>query len=329
MIRIIKLFVAVLPLLLVLTGCSSDSSSPADTVDYRQEMRDFIMGISAYAKNINNNFIVIPQNGQELITDTGEAGGVLQSTYVHSFDATGRENLFYGYNQDDQKTPAEDKNHLLALCLLCEQNNVEVLTTDYCSTHSKMDDSFLENEQNGFISFAADHRELNDIPDYPATPYHVNNDDIGSISGAKNFLYLINGDNFSTKQDFISAVSATNYDAVIMDLYHNNKIYTHSEIEQLKTKQNGGKRLVIFYLSIGEAEDYRYYWQSDWKVGNPEFLEKEDPNWSGNYYVKYWDNDWQNVIYGNDASYLKKVVDTGFNGVYLDLIDAFEYFEED
>ena len=30
--------------------------------------------------------------------------------------------------------------------------------------------------------------------------------------------------------------------------------------EELKIKDNGGKRIVIAYLSIGEAEDYRYYW---------------------------------------------------------------------
>jgi len=80
-------------------------------------------------------------------------------------------------------------------------------------------------------------------------------------------------------------------------------------------------------MSIGEAEDYRYYWQSGWKVGNPSFLDKENPNWKGNYKVRYWDKDWQNIIYGNDNSYLKKILDAGFDGVYLDIIDGFEYFE--
>jgi cysteinyl-tRNA synthetase len=80
-------------------------------------------------------------------------------------------------------------------------------------------------------------------------------------------------------------------------------------------------------MSIGEAEDYRYYWQSDWEVGNPDWLAEENPDWEGNYKVKYWDSDWQSIFYGNDASYLKKITDAGFNGVYLDIIDAFEYFK--
>ena len=141
-------------------------------------------------------------------------------------------------------------------------------------------------------------------------------------------MYLINSEHFETKQDFINAVSATNYDVIIMDLYHNEIAYTQAEIEQLKTKQNSGKRLVVCYMSIGEAEDYRYYWQAGWQEGRPSWLEEEDPNWEGNYYVRYWETDWQNIIFGNDNSYLKKIIDAGFDGTYLDLIDAFEYFEE-
>ena len=113
-----------------------------------------------------------------------------------------------------------------------------------------------------------------------------------------------------------------------MDLYHNEKSYTSAEIDQLKTKLNGGARLIVCYMSIGEAEDYRYYWQTDWRVGNPSWLDNEDPNWRGNYYVRYWDVNWQNIVFGNDNSYLKKIVDAGFDGVYLDLVDAYEYYEE-
>jgi len=56
-------------------------------------------------------------------------------------------------------------------------------------------------------------------------------------------------------------------------------------------------------------------------------LEEENPNWEGNYKVRYWEPEWQDIIYGNDSSYLKKILDAGFDGVYLDIIDAFEYFE--
>lgn len=37
---------------------------------------------------------------------------------------------------------------------------------------------------------------------------------------------------------------------------------------------------------------------------------------------------WQQIINGNDQSYAKMILNAGFVGVYLDLIDAFEYYEK-
>jgi cysteinyl-tRNA synthetase len=317
--------------IILFTSCQDDDDDNTTSVDgnvnYRQSMRDFVIGLSDYAKSIDNSFVVIPQNGQELITNNGEEDGVLQTAYIDAIDGTGREDFLFGYDNDDESTPAEETEYMKGLCDLFLQNSLSVLVTDYCWTHSKMDLSYQTNETYGYISFAADERELNNIPDYPATPYNVNSEDITTLSQVKNFLYLINSENFATKSDFINAVSQTNYDLIIMDLFHNEEQYTSLEIEQLKTKQNGSSRLVVCYMSIGEAEDYRYYWQSSWEVGNPSWLAAENPDWEGNYKVKYWDAGWQSIIYGNDNSYLKKILDAGYNGVYLDIIDAFEYFE--
>jgi len=317
-----------IPSLLYL-GCSADDDDESDygDVDFRQEMRDFVIGMSSYSKATNADFLIIPQNGQELITSNGELEGIIQTDYLAAIDGTGREDLFFGYDYDNEQTTHEEMDYMLDYCFLFEQNSVPVLTTDYCSTHSKMDSSYAWNKYYGFISFAANERDLNVIPDYPAVPFNENSNDILSLSEAKNFLYLINSENFTEKQDFISAVAATNYDVIIMDLYHNDDSYSSAEIEQLKTKQNGGTRLVICYMSIGEAEDYRYYWQADWSVGSPDWLLEENPDWEGNFKVKYWEQDWQNIIYGYEDSYLTMILDAGFDGVYLDIIDAFEYFE--
>ncbi|MCP4646613.1 MAG: hypothetical protein GY852_02615 [bacterium] len=328
MTRSVQLILSNLCILLLSCSTSDVSGPQSGNIDCREEMRSFVADLGEYAKKINSSFAVIPQNGQELITDTGEADGTPQTAYLNSLDATGREGTFFGYNDDDEPTPEEDRQHLLGLCLLCEMHGVEVFSTDYCFTHSKMDNSYALNEQNGFVSFAADERDLNNIPDYPLQPFNVNSNNITHFSEARNFLYLINTENFQAKPDFINAVSQANYDVIIMDLFHNGESFSLWEIEQLKTKQNGGTRLVICYLSIGEAEDYRYYWQSDWSPGNPEWLLSENPEWAGNYKVRYWNEEWQAIIFGNDNSYLKKIVDAGFDGVYLDIVDAFEYFEE-
>ncbi len=321
---------AIAVVVFLICGCGSDNVAgpPAGNVNYREEMREFVTDIGVYAKGIDNTFIIIPQNGQELITDSGEGDGTPEADYLDAIDATGRESMFYGYYNDDEATPVQDKEHLLQLCLLCEQYGVEVLATDYCFTHSKMDDSYSQNQGNGFISFAADHRELNNIPDYPAEPYNMNSTDITQISQAQNFLYLINGENYATKQELISAVSATNYDVIIMDLCFNEEMFTDLELQQLKVKASGSDRLVVCYMSIGEAEDYRFYWESSWSSNRPEWLEAENPEWAGNYKVRYWYPEWQAIIFGSSNSYLDIILDAGFDGVYLDIVDGFEYFEE-
>ena len=326
--RFTQLILTAIILPVLAASCGKEENEPPQNIDYRQEMRSFVKDISSQAKNLKPRFLIIPQNGQALFTDNGEPDGTPQTDYLDAVDATGREDLFYGYDNDDEATPADENQYMRDLCLLAEQYGIEVLTTDYCSTHSKMDNSYLQNNLLGFISFAADNRQLNNIPAYPEQPYNVNPDDITEIAQAKNFLYLINGENFAEKQDLINAVSATDYDLVILDLFQNDESWTPQEIEMMKTKQNGGRRLVVCYVSIGEAEDYRYYWQQDWYDDKPAWLETENPDWEGNFKVRYWNPDWQSLICGNDDSYIKKIVDAGFDGAYLDIIDAYEYFEE-
>ena len=58
------------------------------------------------------------------------------------------------------------------------------------------------------------------------------------------------------------------------------------------------------------------------------WLEEENPDWSGNYKIRYWDKNWQQIIFGNPDAYLDKILKAGFDGVYLDLVDSYEYFEE-
>jgi cysteinyl-tRNA synthetase len=80
-------------------------------------------------------------------------------------------------------------------------------------------------------------------------------------------------------------------------------------------------------MSIGEAEDYRYYWEADWYSDPPVWLDEKNPLWEGNYKVLYWMQEWQDLIFGDESAYLDRILNAGFDGVYLDIIDAFEHFE--
>lgn len=315
--------------LCLLHSCKKKEDSGDNETARKQQMREFVIAISQYAKSIKPGFNIIPQNGIELVSDNGASSGQAHQAYLDAIDGNGQEDLFFGYQKDDQATPAKDNNYLRGLLDIAKNAGKFILAIDYCSTPSKVNSSYSQNQAAGYVSFAANKRELNAIPAFPNPIPFENATVINNLGQAKNFLYLINPDAFSSKQAFLSAVTATNYDLLIMDLFFSDGTsFTAAEIDQLKNKANGGKRLVISYMSIGEAEDYRYYWQSSWRNHPPSWLDKENPSWAGNFKVKYWETEWQNIIYGNDNAYLKKIIDAGFDGAYLDIIDAFEYYEK-
>ena len=331
----ILLLISIL-LAVALSGCldggdeeeedEGDEHGGEDTI-YRQRMRDFVISIGEHARETDPGFILIPQNGHDILSlDPGEAG-TPATDYIAAIDGLGQEDLLYGY--DDKATPEDVTEALQALLDLGESNGVEALVTDYCWTQSKMDDSYQRNQEKDYISFAADHRDLDNIPDHPEEPHNVNSNDIDDLSEAENFLYLLDPSAFDSREDYLDALGATDHDVLIIDaFYGDNDMLTKTEVDALKVKNNGGKRLVISYMSIGEAEDYRDYWNEEWKVGDPSFLKEENPEWEGNYKVEYWDPDWQEVIFGEDDSYADRLLASGFDGAYLDIIEAFEYFED-
>ncbi len=312
--------------LLFIQVCNTEPSSTEVEIDYQKEMRVFVQEISAYAREQDPDFIVIPQNGHRLVSDNGLWDGNPDTSYLNAIDGLGQESLYYGYNGDDLETPMEETDYLEFYLDIGKQFGKTVLTTDYASTPSKMDSSLIWNKQKGYISFAADRRALDHIPSYPEKLTNENAISVEKLSDAQNFLYLINPGAYSSTEALIADINSTNYDAIIIDAFHFGTLLTKTDIDQLKTKANGGNRLVISYMSIGEAESYRYYWDESWTPGNPKWIVEENPNWPENYKVEYWSKEWKQYIYGTESSYLQKILDSGFDGVYLDIIDGFEYF---
>ncbi len=111
-----------------------------------------------------------------------------------------------------------------------------------------------------------------------------------------------------------TSLSATNFSVGVVDM--DDSQLSSSEVGQLQAQ---GKT-VFTYLSIGEAEDYRDYWiDGNWSQTPPDFALGENPQWAGNFYVKFWDTDWQSIIMGRVAD----AVALGYEGIYLDIVDGF------
>jgi len=309
----------------MMPGCIDDGDKD-DIPEPRGAMRELVINISTYAKGMHEGFILITQNGNELLFSDKDLK-VPEVDYVNSIDGVAQEDLFFGYEKDNRETPAIEREYLLGMLRKAIELNRTVLVTDYCRDRDKVDSSYEMNGMEGFLSFAADRRELDDVPGYPLSPYRTNPEDIKGLGDARNFLYLIDPEQYMDRGAYLDAMRGTDHDMLMIDLFHRGTPLARSEVESLKVKDNGGSRLVLCYMSIGEAEDYRYYWRSEWKNNPPRWLDDENPEWEGNYKVHYWDSEWQSILYGNDDAYLDRIMGAGFDGVYLDIIDAFEYYE--
>lgn len=295
---------------------------------FRQCMRSFIEAISDEAKQINPDFQIIPQNAECIFTDNGEPDGNLETLFLSKIDGMGKEILLYGFYEDDVATPDHEREYLYQYLDLLKAEGKTSFIIDY-STHFELYASdFVEMYNRGYLLFESDKWTLNDFPSYPAVPYLANVNAINSISDAHNFMILINTESFESRQDYVDQLSASHYDVLIIDMDYEGFTLTTDDLDALKLKPNGARRQVISYMSIGEAESYRYYWQPEWKDNPPDFLVKRNSSWANNYTVRYWFTSWHEIIIHDDNSYIKRIANLGFDGVYLDKIDSYAYFEK-
>ena len=185
-----------------------------------------------------------------------------------------------------------------------------------------------------------------------------------------------------------AVIAKSPYDLVVIDYSRDGSDKAHfrpEEVAAMQRQAGGGRRILLAYLSIGEAEDYRAYWNKAWlepdladdkaqsyeakrdkldaekdqaearnderavsrlekeldklaeelaalprRINSekaPPWLEEENPDWPSNFYVHFWEKGWQDLIFGNPDAFLDKILAAGFDGVYLDRVDAIYEFE--
>ena len=133
-------------------------------------------------------------------------------------------------------------------------------------------------------------------------------------------------------------VSAT-HDLLVIDSSRdgtNSGRFTADEVTRMKDGM-GGRSVVVSYISIGEASDFRDYWDKDWTTTGratgkltdeaPDWLGPVNPDWPESRKVRYWDPDWQNTMFNDrKTGDLDAIVKAGFDAAYLDIIDAYYFW---
>lgn len=94
-------------------------------------------------------------------------------------------------------------------------------------------------------------------------------------------------------------------------------------VTRLKSRADGSRRIVVAYINISEAETYRNYWRPEWNTQPPSWVGEENPNWENHYYTRYWDQEWQAILFGTSNSKLDQILAAGFDGVFMDGVDKY------
>ena len=133
-------------------------------------------------------------------------------------------------------------------------------------------------------------------------------------------------------------LKASAFDLVVLDYSDDGSPSGEFSAAEIAGLRDAGK-VVLAYISIGEAGDFRFYWDNAWNdepspdPDAPSWLGPENPDFAGNFKVRYWDPTWQSLMFGTTSgpnkSYLDRILDQGFDGVYLDIVDAYEFWSDE
>ena len=122
----------------------------------------------------------------------------------------------------------------------------------------------------------------------------------------------------------IASLEKSHYDMLVIEPTRSDRgnatFDTASMVSRLKASKGsrGQRKLVIAYLDIGEAEDWRWYWDlTTWipptqtATGTPSFLVRPDPDgWEGNFPVAFWDPRWKSIIINQPSTYPAREMNT-------------------
>ena len=312
---------------MALLAGAATASRAEPTVNYPAAMVDLICDLKVYAAEKKPGFGLIGNGGAGLFLEQDGNTGENIGRLLQALDGTMTESIFYRWDTDEDRaarTSQEDTEYFHQALAPARTAGLPVLSLDYVDSEDMAGDSYQKNREKGYIPWASFRRELDALPQ--DKPFRCNDRDMAALSQVQNYLVLLNPGKFGSREAYLEALRGTDYDLLIIDLFYGPEPLTADEVAGLKQKAHGGRRLVYAYMSVGEAETYRYYWQNEWQDNPPCWLSEANTDWQDNFKVKYWRPEWHRILYGSPDAYLDKILAAGFDGAFLDVVDAYYYF---
>jgi endo-alpha-1,4-polygalactosaminidase (GH114 family) len=311
-------------------------TTSASLVDARQEMRKLIRNISSVSRRANRNFVVVTMGGLELIEKTDAVDATRKSpatTYMGSIDGIIVRSLNMHSPEGGKRETRTDKkvrDELVRMADVGKRRGLRIMVADFAKTPSMITEAINLNKAKGYLPFSVDNPEFrfDAIPAFPKRPFRENAKNITGLKFAQNILFLTDSSRYDSRDNFVLALNETNFDAVVVDVYHRGRVpFQRTHVHGMKFKKLGAKRLVLAYMNVGQADTSRYYWKPGWREGRPGFLGSPVLGEPDNHYVQYWNPAWKKIIAGDTKSYTYGIIAQGYDGVVIDGVDSYLFFE--
>ncbi len=302
--------------------------------NYRDSMRDIVSELAIYARARDPKFIVTTRGGFDLLawsrrefdldeikrdplakipSDAIRPVGMPNRLYIQQLNGL----ILNGQFCAPLRVPRDDLQQMMGLGL-------KVLSIEHCKTPANGSSALQAAIRAGVVSHvdvdATDKFAV--VPNYRPSPENPRN--VQVLGEARNMLVMLDNTVYPSREEWLAALQRTNYDVLVTDaFYKGNQNLTKDEIHGLKFKEMGARRLVLARLNVGYAEDERFYWKREWRVGEPSWIQAFGPDRPGQYAVEYWNPAWKAII----GRYFAGLMDLGFDGVVLDGVEAYRRWE--
>ena len=299
---------------------------PRKITNYREEMRNNINFLTRFAKHQNPEFQIILHGDNTL------------------FSLSEIEDLTNQYNRIKNPILPEDENEERELI---ENISAISVTNQICGENTERQTSSTNGLQNIYIEQCKNVEKIDKAIDFSIqnkAPLYVfadrenafkhikgeliikeNAKNVFTVKDAKNVSILVDDSNFPDKYKMIEDISRTNYDIVILKpLFHDKVRFTKEEINSLKLKKNGAKRLIIAEMNLSEISPKDYYWQKEWQEASPSWFKRKSFVEQDSMIVEYWNPTWRTTL----SHHFKSILDIGFDGVWFTGSENYKYFEK-
>jgi len=302
--------------------------------NYRDHMRDIVGQLATYAHERDPNFIVTTRGGFDLLawsrrefdlaeikrdplaiipSDAIMPVGMPLRLYIQQLNGI----ILNGQFCAPLRVPRDDLQAMVKLGL-------KIMSIDHCKTGDNAAAALQAAIKAGVVAHtdADTADDFAEIPGRRPSPENARN--VQVMGEARNMLVMLNNTAYASREEWIAALQKTNYDVLVTDAFFKGKQnLTKDEVHSLKFKEMGARRLVLARMNIGYAEDERYYWDREWRIGEPSWIQAYGPDGPGTYVVEYWNPAWKAIV----GRYFAGLMELGFDGVVLDGVEAYRRWE--